>query len=315
MRKPTSRKPRFRRTFPPPPIHLTARDFLILNEVSRHRFLRSDHLLSLIAGSRQHLIRRLGRLYHSGFLERPRHQRQLQDAVRHFCYCLSERGRKELSKRGQAVHPAVPRVRKLSTGLHLGHDLRVSDIVVALHSSAHAQGYRFRHHHEWPAIHLAKTDQHQLHSLKWKVRLQRHRDYKWNWVIPDAAFSFVDPDGREIHFLLEVDRGTMPVQRSNPGQTSFSRKIEAYRETRSSGHLWKQWQVSVFRVLVVTETDARRKSLQAATAKFFRRGTSTMFLFAVAPDLIDSTDSGCDPWQDCLGKPVGLLPKSPTHSR
>lgn len=77
MPEPRPRKPRFRRIKPATPLHLTERDFLILRQVSVHRFLRSDHIVALLDGSSQHLVRRLGRLYHGGYLERPRQQRRL----------------------------------------------------------------------------------------------------------------------------------------------------------------------------------------------------------------------------------------------
>ncbi len=148
--------------------------------------------------------------------------------------------------------------------------------------------------------------------MKWPVRLKIHSRSSTTWVIPDAAFSIRDTADRESFFLLEVDRGTMPVARSDPFQSSFLKKVEAYRESRTRGHLWKRWQIPGFRVLVVTETEERKKSLQAATARCFRHGTSTMFLFAVAHAVLTAADSLDSPWEDCTGRMVGLVPHPPT---
>jgi hypothetical protein len=44
------------------------------------------------------------------------------------------------------------------------------------------------------------------------------------------AVESAQPDGRVVrqHYLLEADRGTMPVTRSNPRQTSIMRKLLTY---------------------------------------------------------------------------------------
>ena len=68
------RLPRFRRAPGVPRIELTERDREILQQVHRHRFLRSSHLGQLVPGGRKHLLRRLQLLYHHGYLERPRAQ-------------------------------------------------------------------------------------------------------------------------------------------------------------------------------------------------------------------------------------------------
>lgn len=68
------RLPRFKRVSNIRAIELTDRDREILRQVHRRRFLRSTHLVALLGGSRQHMLRRLQLLYHHGFLERPRAQ-------------------------------------------------------------------------------------------------------------------------------------------------------------------------------------------------------------------------------------------------
>ncbi len=312
MNNPRPRKLRFRRAALPPPLRLTGRDYEILKLVSVHRFLRSSHVIALVSGSSQHLIRRLGRLYHAGLLERPPCQRLQAAEDQHISYSLSERGRKELISRGARTFPGVPRMRPLSSGSHLGHDLRVADIVVAVESSTRARGIDFRHHHDWEAFE-ATTGETALHPMKWPVRLKARSRSRTTWVIPDAAFSIRDRTDRESFLLLEVDRGTMPVERSDPFQSSFLKKVEAYRETRNRGHLWKRWQIPGFRILVVTETEERKKSLQAATARCFRQRKSTMFLFAVAPAVLTSPDSLDSIWEDCAGRTAGLVTNPPTE--
>jgi DNA-binding Lrp family transcriptional regulator len=68
------RLPRFTRVKQITPPQLTARDREIIQYVFAHCFLRSTHIHKLIGGSHQQLLRRLQRLYHHGYLERPRVQ-------------------------------------------------------------------------------------------------------------------------------------------------------------------------------------------------------------------------------------------------
>ena len=70
----SARLPRFRRGSKVTPIALTQRDRQTVRRVFEHRFLRSTHLLSLLPGSRQQILRRLQFLYHHGYLDRPRAQ-------------------------------------------------------------------------------------------------------------------------------------------------------------------------------------------------------------------------------------------------
>jgi hypothetical protein len=48
-------------------------------------------------------------------------------------------------------------------------------------------------------------------------------------IVPDFAFGLLLPDGSRRHFLVEIDRGTMPVVRSDAfRQTSFEEKMRRY---------------------------------------------------------------------------------------
>ena len=100
----------------------------------------------------------------------------------------------------------------------------------------------------------------------------------------------------------------MPVSRSDPTQTCFLRKIHAYKETRRAGALWKRHEIRGFRVLVVTESRKRLRSLQEATATTFQRGESKMFLFACVKDLIEAEDPLGPIWETCSGKRDSLTP-------
>ncbi|MEQ1718992.1 MAG: hypothetical protein ABL907_23910, partial [Hyphomicrobium sp.] len=64
------RRPRFKR-YAPPPLRLTEDDLAILKHIGEHRFLRSNHLVQLMGRSQDKIVRRLGALFHNGYLDRP----------------------------------------------------------------------------------------------------------------------------------------------------------------------------------------------------------------------------------------------------
>jgi len=308
MRNPRRRKPRFRRVPNPDPLQLTERDFRILALVSEHRFLQSHHLVSLVSGSEQHLIRRLGRLYHAGLLDRPDHQKQIALSPRDtFAYCLTERGRKTLQKSGLPVFRSIPRLRSAGSAFSLAHDLLVSETVVTIRKFADARGVPFRWHHAELSIGPANSDG-RIRAMRWSVSLTLRGSSQRCFVIPDAAFCLEFEKGSPSWFFLEFDRGTMPVSRSDPRQSSFLGKIQAYKETRRAETLWKRDAIPGFRVLVVTESEARLRSLQTGTATCFDRGESRMFLFKTLKALLDAEDPGGSSWETCSGERAFLSP-------
>jgi len=147
-----------------------------------------------------------------------------------------------------------------------------------------------------------------LHHFNWRVRIQYNNLQKLCVVVPDAAFTLTDSSGEPSWFFLELDRGTMPAARKNLHQTSFLRKILAYKETRRSGVLWKRYEIPGFRVLVVTESEKRLASLQRITAECFQKGESKMFLFAALAEIKPGKHLSDYPWRTCSGASVSDFP-------
>lgn len=277
MFKPGLRKPRFRRCDHPAPVAITERDVRILTLVSRHRLMSSQDLLRLVPGSRQHLVRRLGRLYHAGYLERPRCQLLLNPPPsRHMAYCLANLGQKELRRRGIATFATTPKFDSAASALSLSHSLQVADILTRLEADARAQGLSFRLHHDWFG---REKETGKLSVFRWFVRFRHEGRWVAMSLIPDAAFSIEMRDCRHRYFFLEVDRGTMPVVRRSLAHSSFLRKVLAYKETRRAGVLWKRFGIPNFHVLATTKTEGRLRRLRIATETRLQRSKLKMFLF------------------------------------
>src|SRR5437870_2392734 len=89
-----TRRPRFRRAAEPPPFRLTDDDVEIVRVVARHRLIRSTHIAALIGRSLDRTNDRLMRLFHAGYLDRPRAQldRFPSSGSAHFIYALADEG-------------------------------------------------------------------------------------------------------------------------------------------------------------------------------------------------------------------------------
>src|SRR5205823_13081605 len=72
--EPHIRRPRFRRAAEPPPFRLTDDDVEIVRVVARHRLIRSTHIAALVGRSLDRTNDRLMRLFHAGYVDRPRAQ-------------------------------------------------------------------------------------------------------------------------------------------------------------------------------------------------------------------------------------------------
>jgi predicted transcriptional regulator len=88
--------PRFRR-IPVGKLSLQKRDGEILKYVYKHRFLNSDHVAALVPGGDQGVRRRLKKLFHEGYLDRPREQvRPFRKGNYPYVYGLGKKGFEEL---------------------------------------------------------------------------------------------------------------------------------------------------------------------------------------------------------------------------
>lgn len=271
------RLPRFQRASVVAPIQITDRDHEIIRQVHRHRFLRSSHIVALVGGSEQQILRRLQLLYHHGYLERPRAQLRYYEsgASREIAYGLgNESGKLMAEKHGVAVDAAVWNEKNHVIGrLYLDHALMVSDVMVAIELACRNHG----------AVKLLYQDELGLRSerepFRWKVKIPNGKTLG---VIPDRVFAleYQDWNGQNqfIHYFLEADRGTVPVIRNNLFQTSFRRKLLAYEATWNQGVHRSQIGINRFRVLTVTTSAKRVQSLVEACSQL--KSGHGLFLFA-----------------------------------
>lgn len=294
MRQP--RLPRFKRALRAAAFTITERDREIIRLVHEHRFLRSNHIASLLAQSPQSVLRRLQLLYHHAFLERPRCQLDYYHSgggSRHIIYGLGSRGAALLREEYGGSLPS-PRSGEQNRGvgrIFLEHAVMVSEVMVALELACRQRG----------TVRLLQGDQ--LHR---RTGSDERKSFRWGvnirpqirlGVVPDRAFALYsedhDADQNPTYFFLEADRGTMPVRRKNLVQTSFFRKLLAYQATWQQGIHKKEFGINRFRVLTVTGSAERARSLVEACSEL--RSGHGLFLFTdiqtfqAQPDLLNLT--------------------------
>jgi hypothetical protein len=143
--------------------------------------------------------------------------------------------------------------------------------------------------------------------FRWQVKISNRLKLG---VIPDYVFALDFKDrsgtGNRAFFFLEADRATMPVIRKNLSQTSFYRKLRVYEVTWSQSIHQTQFGFHRFRVLTVTTSAERVKSLVEACSKL-ERGQG-LFLFADRTVLERPGDMFSPKWQTGKdGQTVSLL--------
>lgn len=195
------RRPRFERTPTNFNLHLTARDREILRYVAAHRFLTSRQIHSLIGGSTQHVLRRLQRLFHRGFLDRPRAQ------IRYF----SEEGSQPLvHAMGRSGARAIANLsrnharydNRTIKQLYLQHTLAVADVMIAFVRSSRIDGA--------PALLLEedlRPGESPSTAFRWAVVVKHREESKRVGVVPDRSFALESREtGERVLFFVEADR-------------------------------------------------------------------------------------------------------------
>ena len=261
----TDRLPRFvRHRFRKPTFVLQERDHEIIRVVSQHRVISSDDLQLLIAGSNQTILRRLQKLFHHGYLDRPRSQRQRGNGP--MVYALGQHGADVLARAAgsKAVLDWSEKNRQVGA-MYLEHALMVSRFQTALRYAIRERG----------SVSLERWNADG--TLRDAVSVEHQDSTERIPIAPDAFFTLRflnEPEGRNrVHVFLEADRGTMTTKR-------FFTKMRGYWHWWRSG---KQEQLGInnFLVLTVTSTPERAASLCAVSAGLDapRHRGLRMFLF------------------------------------
>ncbi len=307
-----TRLPRFRRAPEPPAFRLTDDDVLIVRQIARYRFLRSTHIAALIGRSHDRTNDRLAKLFHAGYLDRPRAQLDYYptSGSAPIAYALADRGARLLAERyGIAFsNPEWSRKNREAGRPFIEHQLAVTDFCLALQMAARERtDLRVIHADELIAA-FPQPPAKGRNAFSMKAKLSQRGLVRERAVVPDLAFGLAPANGSRRYFMVEIDRGTMPVIRSNPSQTSFEQKMRAYLAAYASKQHQRRFGWQSFRVLTVTTDRYRLESMMQAlrSLRVLHGHGPSLFLFAARAELAPRNPL-THPWIDGNGRMVALI--------
>jgi hypothetical protein len=124
-----------------------------------------------------------------------------------------------------------------------------------------------------------KTNRDRMVKLEASIRLGGA--LRQNAIVPDALIGLRFTDETESYFMLEVDRGEMPVERyKNAQRTYFAKKMLTYYEANRQQRRVHDLGRHNFRVLTVTTTSELLERMLSALGGITEGKGSNMFLFA-----------------------------------
>lgn len=274
----------FERPEQPRNLRITTRVLALLEGIARFRLASTMQLAALDGGSAQNVSRTLLALWENGYVERPQAQvasRFLEEGSRPTVYGLTRKGAALLRKNGFEVR------RRLLDGIDkergarwrfIEHTVSVADFMVDLELAAsRREGVRVLERAEILED-APKSRQDRRVNVEATVRIDG--TMRRSSVVPDALFGLRFGDETESYFMLEVDRGEMPVERfRNTQRTYFSKKMLTYYEANRQRRHVHDLGLENFRVLTVTTTLDRIELMQTALRKITGGRGSNIFLF------------------------------------
>ena len=307
-----TRRPRFRRASEPPAFRLTDDDVHIVRQLARHRFLKSTHIAALVGRSLDRTNDRLLRLFHAGYIDRPRAQLDYYPTAGSspIAYALADRGARLLIQRDGIEFANVEWSRKNRKAGRpfIEHQLEIVDFSVALQLATGARrDVQFIHPNDIIAAFPEQTRA-ARNPLSLRVKLSHQGVVHEIGLVPDLVFGLQFADGSRHSFMVEIDRGTMPIARSDFLQTSFERKMRAYLTAHAGKQHEKHFGWKTFRVLTVTTDQHRMQSMMEALRKLrVPHSLGAPLFFFTTRDELRAADPLTHEWRDGNGRAVRLI--------
>jgi hypothetical protein len=306
------RRPRFRRASEPPAFRLTNDDVMMVRQLARHRFLRSTHIAALVGRSLDRTNDRLSRLFHAGYIDRPRAQLDYYPTAGSapIAYALADRGARLLIEHDGIEFANVEWSRKNRRAGRpfIEHQLEIVDFQVALQNATRARGDTRLVHPDEIIAALPEQTRAARNPFALRVNISHQGTVHEIGLVPDCVFGLVLPNGSRHCFMVEIDRGTMPIARSNILQTSFERKMRAYLNMHAAKQHERHFGWKTFRVLTITTDHHRAQSIMHALRQLHvpRSLGPSLFFFATRDEL-RASDPLTHMWQDGNGRDVRLI--------
>ncbi len=248
------------------------RDVDIIRLVYEYGLINSEQICALVHGSKQGISRRLMKLYHHGFLDRPVSQVIFSNPVlgpKKMVYALGDRGADILSER-LGMDCGKRRLSKKNRQLrerHIQHTLLISQFRACLTLALD----------KTPGARLVLWVRENARELRDQVDYTMGDRKRKLSIVPDGFFCIEDARGL-MYFFIEADRSTMSHRR-------FRDKILAYWQCWRYGGVRKRLGINNFRVLTLTVSEKRRDNLVKTAQKAVEKGGGYMFWFGCIDDI------------------------------
>ncbi len=299
-----TRRSRMRRTRTGKRIELTDRDLDIFRLLARYRYLPSTYIHAFVGGaSKTRFKERLGDLFHEGYLDRPARQWELANCRhRPAIHELDTSATRILNEQG-LVEESRTWLSPLPHRQFL-HSLMVCELLASIELGIRTTpGLRFI---PWSEI-LAKAPQ-ATRALPMPMSLRSTAQA--GGVTPDGLFGIEYTGGEKRtyrFFALEADRGTMPVARSNPDQTSYLGKLAAYQDIVSTQTYKPQLGIPNLLVLTLTTSERRLGEIMQRFAKPASGTTAFLFKAHSESELMSpARQLSSEPWHRCDMPPLRI---------
>lgn len=303
---------RFARATAPIAFQRTSRDEEIIRAVARNRFLSSRQIQALFSGSTQNILRRLNGLYHAGYLDRPRAQLDYYATAGSspIIYALADKGARLINSHDTTNLPEYEWKRKNTAAGRpfIEHTLAVANVHVALISATRPRPDIELINANSLVAEFPKPPLSHDRAFAWKTTVRRNDKTFSLSVNPDYAFALRSANIGRRCYLVECDRGTMPIERADYEQTSIARKIDTYIHGHAVKLHEKNFGWKALRILFITDTEARATNMRTmALANLTKNPAVRRLFYFTHTQVLNATDILTHTWIDGNGEPMTLI--------
>lgn len=222
-------------------------------------------------------------------------------------YGIGQRGVRALREYGSRIDDQVDwsEKNKRSGAIFIAHTLGIADFMVGLELACRARGTVSVIREEEIIAAASSETRAAREPLRWEaVSIENGKRERWS-VVPDGIFGLSFPDGSAAYFLLEFDRGTIPISRRGGDHRSIRRKLKTYYDGwRAQRHV-EQFGLKQMRVLTITSSPERAHNMVGAVRSITEGRGSNFFLF-VDRDAVTVSDPLNVLWTTGKGERVNL---------
>jgi hypothetical protein len=304
-----------------PEFNLSVRKLGLLAHIARYGLISSDDLALLDGGSAQNAKRELRNLWEHGYVMRPAAQLKTVPLTgpQPIAYGLSNKGARLLREHGHRIDLGVDwseNARRVGIA-YIDHSVARSRFMSAVEVAARSRPDVSVMDAAAIIARAPERTQRAKHPLKWTAIIpdEHGRDMSAS-LISDDLFALVLDDDTTSYFLVEIDRGQMPVRRNGASaeevvegkrrvRTHYRHKLATYYHGWRQRRHVEQFGIEQMRVLTITTSAKRVATMVDSLADVTAGKGSELFLF-IDEETLRSANPLDAIWTSGKGNPATL---------